>query len=927
VRGAGFVSGSVVNWNGSPRTTTFVSAGKITAAILASDIATATTATITVKNPTPGGGLSNPGYFEVTTPTSMVTMAAYVLSQAGSLSGFASSNFAQSTFAVADFNGDGKLDIACLNGVLLGNGDGTFQSPIAFPAGVVTPGSTFFVADVNNDGKLDVVFGGSILLGNGDGSFQAPIPVSGSVVGLCVGDFNGDGKPDLVVGHFFNGDTLSILPGNGDGTFGSPIFSTVLPTESAIALAAGDFNGDGKLDLIVSEPGGQNTGPLAVYLGNGDGTLQAPLVSPEANAGGLAIAIADLNGDGNLDVLTWSFLPPNPGDVAIVLGNGDGTLPNLANDAPLANLAVIADLNGDGNLDLFGGGVQPGIGVVLGNGNASFQTKFFTAANAGVPLAVAGSGDFNGDGKMDLIATDADGRLWVLLQGLLPADTPSPTVLSFGAQSVGMPSPPQTVTLTNTGTAPLTFFSAAIGISGTDAAVFSTTNTCGASLDPGANCQVRVILNPTRQGTFSAALNIADNGIGGPFTIPLSGNSPSVSTVVLSPATMTFTLQARGLRSSPQTATLTNAGTAALSITSISITGGGAGDFAQTNTCGPTIAVGASCQITVTFTLTTGDVTETAVVSIADSAADTPQVISLTGTKLGPSVASLSPSSVIFPTQLVGTKGSSQTVTLKNTGPATLNIASITTTPGDFGNQSTCTSIVDPGQSCTIAVSFDPTEARARVGTLTVTDDADDSPQRIPLSGNGQDFSVGPSGAASATITAGQTATYTIAFAVMGGFTQPIALSCSGAPAMSMCTVTPSSLQLSGTSPVTATVTVKTTAKGFALPFWPDVPGRIKYQPTPQIFAWLGTFVMVVGLLLWRREQRFSWVPLFGLAVLGCIGMTLTSCGGGSEGNGGGSGGATSGTQAGTYAMTVSGSFTSGLTTVTHTTKLTLVVQ
>src|ERR1700687_2007204 len=163
IHGSELVSSSVVNWNGSPRTTTFVSAGKITAAILASDIGTASTATITVKNPTPGGGLSNPAYLELTTPTSTVTMAAYVLSQAGSLSGFASGNFAQSTFAVADFNGDGKLDIVCLNGVLLGNGDGTFQSPIAFPAGVVTSDSTFFVADVNNDGKPDVVFGGSIL--------------------------------------------------------------------------------------------------------------------------------------------------------------------------------------------------------------------------------------------------------------------------------------------------------------------------------------------------------------------------------------------------------------------------------------------------------------------------------------------------------------------------------------------------------------------------------------------------------------------------------------------------------------------------------------------------------------------------------------------------------------------------------------------
>jgi uncharacterized protein (DUF2141 family) len=823
VRGAGFVSNSVVNWNGSPRTTTFVSAGKIAASIPATDIVTAGTAMVTVKNPPPGGGVSNVAYFEVTAPTSTVTMTAYVLSQAGTLNGSASTNLAPSTFAVADFNGDGKLDIACLNGVLLGNGDGTFQAPIPFPPGVVTVSSLFFVADVNNDGKLDLVLAipapSEILLGNGDGSFQAPISLSGNAAGMFVGDFNGDGKPDLVTLTSFNGETLSILPGNGDGTFGAPVFSTVLPTESFVTLVAGDFNGDGKLDLAVSEPGGQNVGPLAVYLGNGDGTLQSPLVDSEATAGGLAIAVADLNGDGKLDYLTWSFNPPSPGDVTVQLGNGDGTFQSFLNAAPPAGLAVLTDLNGDGNLDLFGrpaepgGGVQPpGIGVMLGNANGFFQTELFTAVNAGVPLSAAGSGDFNGDGKMDLLATDTQGRLWVLLQGLLPADTASPATVSFGTQSVGIPSAPQTVTLTNTGAASLTF--SGISISGKDAPMFSETNTCGSSLAAGANCQVQVIFSPTLAGARSAVLNVADDGIGGPLTVPLSGNTPAVSTVVLSPTSLTFS------------------------------------------------------------------------------------------------------------SQLVGTSGLPQTVTLTNNGTAPFNITSVKTTPSDFGLLNACGNSLAMGASCNIGVFFDPTAGGTRTGALTVTDDAENSPQTVSLSGTGQDFSVGASGAASATITAGQTASYTIAFAPAGGFTQPIALSCGGAPAMSMCKVTPSSLQLSGTSPVMATVTVTTTAKGFVLPFGPIAPGTINYQPTPQIFALFVTFVMLVGLLLWRREQRFRCVPLFALALSVCLGMTLTSCGGGSGVSGG-----NTGTQAGTYTITVSGSFTSGSTTLEHTAKLTLVVQ
>jgi len=148
------------------------------------------------------------------------------------------------------------------------------------------------------------------------------------------------------------------------------------------------------------------------------------------------------------------------------------------------------------------------------------------------------------------------------------------------------------------------------------------------------------------------------------------------------------------------------------------------------------------------------------------------------------------------------------------------------------------------------------------------------------------------------------------------------AISCGGTPAQSSCMVTPSSLQMNGTSPTTATVTVTTIGKGFVLPFWPDAPDRMYHRPAPLTFALLGTFAIVVGLLRWRREQRLWCAPVFTLAVLVCLVMTLTSCGGASGGSGGGTG-----TQAGTYTISVSGSFTSGSTTLTHTAKLALVVQ
>jgi hypothetical protein len=227
------------------------------------------------------------------------------------------------------------------------------------------------------------------------------------------------------------------------------------------------------------------------------------------------------------------------------------------------------------------------------------------------------------------------------------------------------------------------------------------------------------------------------------------------------------------------------------------------------------------------------------------------------------------------------------------------------------------------GASCSIGVFFDPAVGGTRTGTLTITDDAGDSPQTVSLTGLGQDFSMGASGAASATITAGQTASYTLTFAPMGGLNQIIALSCSGAPAMSTCSVSPSMVSLNGATAATAMATVATTAHGLVLPFGVGGPVRMKDRPAPLILVLLGTLVvMAVSLWLWRCVQRFRWAPVFALGVLVCLGMTLTSCGGGSGGSG-----QTIGTQAGTYTITVSASFTSGSATVTHATKLTLVVQ
>ena len=394
----------------------------------------------------------------------------------------ASAGSSGGTVAVGDFNGDGKPNVVLTSpgansvSILLGNGDGTFRPAVAYAAGK-SP-QYLAVGDFNRDGNLDLVVNSkpgyvTILLGNGDGTFRAPVnyPALEYPGSVAVGDFNGDGKPDLAVSTVGVGDGpdfVRILLGNGDGTFQKP--TPCYAGSGPVAVTVGDFNGDGKLDLVVgNQPYPAYEGAvgdtISIMLGNGDGTFQPP-VGYTAGATPVALALGDFNGDGALDIAVANRWNPG-GNLAILLGspqgavqhtasypvspendgelgfiaagdfNGDGkpdmavtdshnnTVTILLNDLPeqfiypvglYAGPVVVGDFNRDGKLDLVVGNTgNATVSLLLGNGDGTFQPQLIYAVE-GVPGALA-IGDFNGDGNLDLAILLGDNHYVGILLG------------------------------------------------------------------------------------------------------------------------------------------------------------------------------------------------------------------------------------------------------------------------------------------------------------------------------------------------------------------------------------------------------------------------------------------------------------------------------------------------------------------------------
>ena len=313
-----------------------------------------------------------------------------------------SENLQAPQLAVADFNLDGKLDIAGAGSVLLGNGSGTFQgSPI-----VLDVTGTVAIGTFVNGGSLDVAVRDNsldtvdILLNDGTGNLtnSSSYTLQAAVDSIVTGDFNRDGNLDLAI-HSYDSNSstwsVSILLGNGDGTFQPPKFYTegTYTDGAKMALVVADFNNDHKLDLAVS---GMNNQSLAILLGNGDGTFAAPVYY--YNAGFYPLLAADFNGDGNLDIAAGGIDSTGAAKTSIIFGNGDGTFQNAVFPASLNGFIPVftADLRNNGKADLISNGQ-----VALGNGDGTFSLQPALSTMA----QISAIGDFNGDGKTDLFVS------------------------------------------------------------------------------------------------------------------------------------------------------------------------------------------------------------------------------------------------------------------------------------------------------------------------------------------------------------------------------------------------------------------------------------------------------------------------------------------------------------------------------------------
>jgi len=482
----------------------------------------------------------------------------------------------------------------------------------------------------------------------------------------------------------------------------------------------GDFNGDGNLDLAVAlfrqETGSSS---IAVLPGNGDGTFRPPAYYP-TSPGRSWVQVGDVNNDHKLDMVT---LGTSPNVLCVLLGNGDGTFqPFIETPLPEQDNAIaLGDFNNDGKLDAAATlefGAQSSVQIMLGNGDGTFT--YFGSYPLIDPTAIVAARLITG-GNLDLVVVNGDlVNVSVLLgngdgsfQPAVNYPTSDPiwaAVADFDGDGI-----PDLVAVN---------FYLPSGVS-----VFLGNG--DGTFQPGIYYPV---------GSENRFVGVGD--FNGDHKLDLAIPSylyDNVSVLLntgvasFSPITpLNFQAQLVGSTSTPRTVTLTNTGTTALTISSIKVLG----QFGMSSSCGSSVAAGANCTISATFSPKSRG-TKSGTISVADSASSKPQIIELAGAG---TVVTLSPASLTFGSSKVGTKSSPKQIQLTNTGATSLTVSGVKFAgrdPGDFAQTNTCVGQVAAGASCSITVTFKPIKTGSRSASVRVSDSGGASPQQAAVSGTG----------------------------------------------------------------------------------------------------------------------------------------------------------------------------------------------
>jgi len=802
----------------------------------------------------------------------------------------------QSRAVVAgDFNKDGRTDLATLFGansvsILIADSHYSFQRLATYVAGNYASDQVVALAaaDVNADGNLDLVVSGlsqiDVLLGKGDGTFQTPIGQtipSGLTHGIALADVNGDGTVDLIYTWASAAQNdIAVCFGKGDGTFQSPVLYTV--GSYPYAVIAVDLNNDQKLDLVTANA----SGTVAYLKNNGDGTFAA---AQQLTTGGYTTGVTavDVNHDGNLDLVAMNSGngDPTKAGLAFFLGHGDGSFNAAVQRATgtLLNSIVSADFRNIGNGDVAVAGGRT-VFVFWGTQDGSVPSSPAKFSGGAAPWAIAAA-DLMAGGSSDIVLGQGSDRVVLLtnLGGTRPALTSSvnPSVYNqsaaFTAQFVpvlpwvGIPS--GTVNYLEgaqlLGVAPvLSSGEATLPVSFTTLGTHQVTAAYlgDGSFNPRNVSAVQQVNQAPVDVELVPSTSSADPGESVTFTATLTpayGGTPS--------GTVTLIEGSNSIADQPLSGTDTvkfAVSTLPVGIHSLVATYSGDANYLASSGSGRVIV-----RMTPTITL---------VSSTASSGAGWP--VTLTATAAGSLV-----------TQAAGTinfmNGSTQV------GSATTDsngVAVLTTSALPAGSPS-ITAVYIANQYSDSATS-DPV-------ALTITPDYTVSSTQT-----------------TATVRAGQSATYTLTIAGFGGFNVPITFSCSGQPLYSTCSFAPSSVTPGGSSTVTTVLTLQTAGTAAALRTMP-----VDRRSTILAFG-VASFGLAGLLLIGGRRNRRLWIGLLCCFIIS-LGL-LTACGGG----GGGTGGSTNPppgpvTPSGNSTITVTATGTMNGVTISHQIPVTLVVN